>query len=233
MRRDAASVLPLEKPIPFGDPGLVVRTLTPMLTEERRARIAAVVAARTRAVVAVLEDLTDPHNGAAILRTADALGVHEVHVIEAQRDLLVASAVSKSAARWLDLHRHRTTAACVDALKARGYRVLVAAMKGEVRPQELGKIPRVAIVFGNEHTGASADLMTRADATYAIPMHGFVESLNVSVAAAITLHSAMAERGGDLDPADRLELEARCMMASVERAEEIIRELVERGAGGR
>lgn len=209
----------------------VIDALAPMISTERMERIDAVIAARIGNVVPVLEEMADPHNGAAVLRTADALGIHEIHVIEARNRFLVSRGVARGTAHWLDLHRHRDGRACIDELRARQFRVLVASTEGTVEPEEIARIPRVAIVFGNEHAGVSPSLRERVDGVYRIPMRGFVESLNVSVAAAITLWAATRDRRGDLPDAAKTALRARFMMASVRDAPLVVREILARRRG--
>jgi tRNA (guanosine-2'-O-)-methyltransferase len=209
----------------------VLEALEPMISSERRARIGSVVAARTRAVVPVLDGLIDPHNIAAVLRSADAFGVHEVHVIERDTTFMATRRIAQGTERWIDVVRHVSPEACVAALRARGHRVYVAAMDGTLGPSDLRQLPRVAVVFGNEHLGVSDAMRKLADGTYTIPMLGFVQSLNVSVAAAITLFAARGDRPGDLEPQDQCELRARFVMQSVPRADEVVREhLRRRGA---
>lgn len=195
-----------------------------MITPARWARIEAVVARRTRSLIPVLEDLADPHNGAAVLRSADAFGCHEVHVIENRHRFVVSHRVTRGAHRWLEIVRHASAVACVDHLHRRGYEIFVAAMDGTLGPEELARRPRVAVVFGNEHQGASAEVRARVDGTYRIPMEGFVESLNVSVASAITLYVASRGRHGDLDEAARDEIRARYLLQQVRDGDRIVRE---------
>lgn len=229
MRRDDPDtfLLPDDPELPAAIP-VVLAALSPLLTQERRARIEAVIAARTRAVVAVLDGLIDPHNISAVLRSADAFGVQELHLIERPDPYLAAPRVAQGAERWVDIVRHPTGEACVRALRSRGYRIFVASMEGALAPETLASEPRVAIVFGNEHAGVSQELRDLADGTYAIPMRGFVQSLNVSVAAAITLFSAMRGRTGDLDERDAQQLRARYCLKSVPQAHAIVAEYVRR-----
>lgn len=232
MRRDNPEVEPLvaqaqRAPLP-ASASVVIAALSPFITDERKARIESVIAGRTRRVVPVLERLSDPHNTAAVLRSADAFGAQEVHVIETAERFVASTRVAKGSERWLDLICHASTDACVDALHARGYRVLVAAMDGEVEPQGIAALAPVAIVFGNEHAGVSPAMRARADGAYRIPMRGFVESLNVSVAAAITLSTALAAATGDLDDTDRETLRARFLLQSIDHAEQIVHEHVRR-----
>lgn len=225
MKRDHPDVIELRGPTPLPAPASeVVRVLAPLVTEARLARMEAVVAQRTRSLVPVLEDLADPHNGAAVLRSADAFGCHEVHVIEHRHPFAVSHRVTRGTHRWLELVRHRSTASCLEHLGAQGYQVFVAAMDGTLTPEDLAQVPKAAIVFGNEHRGASEAVRRAAAGTYAIPMVGFVESLNVSVASAITLYVASRGRHGDLDEDARMEIRARFLLGQVKDAERIVTE---------
>ena len=206
----------------FVSPHDLGRDLEPLLTDERRARIDAVLAGRTRAVTVVLDGLIDPHNVSAVLRSADAFGVQRVHLVEGDTRMRVARRITQGCERWLEVMHHPSITACLRWLHEHGYRVLVASADGETTPEALPDVPRLAIVFGNEHAGASHAAREGADGTYAIPMRGFVDSLNVSVAAAITLQQAMRGREGDLDAHDRQQLRARFLLTAVPRAREII-----------
>lgn len=228
MRGDPDTYLvPEQELLPAAAP-VILAALEPLLTAERRARIDAVIGARSTAVTAVLDGLVDPHNVSAVLRSADAFGVQHVHVIQGTDPFLATTRIAQGADRWVDVIRHATSAACVRELRARGHRIFVASMEGAVAPEALAHEPRVAIVFGNEHSGVSQELRDLADGTYAIPMCGFVQSLNVSVAAAITLFSAMRGRPGDLDPEAALSLRARYVWKSVPQAEAILDEYLRR-----
>lgn len=204
----------------------IVDTLTPLVTPERRARIESIVLRRTRSLVPVLEDLADPHNGAAVMRSADAFGCHEVHIVEDRHRFAISHPVTRGTHRWLELVRHTSSELCCASLKARGYQVLVAAMDGELAPEELAGIPKVAIVFGNEHKGASDVMRRGATGSYRIPMVGMVESLNVSVASAITLYVGARGRQGDLDETERDVIRARLLLGQVRDAERIVRERI-------
>jgi len=212
------------------DTASVIAALEPLLTDERRRRITDVIAARSLAVVPVLDGLIDPHNVSAILRSADAFGVQEVHAIRRAEPYLASPRVAQGSERWVDVIDHASATQCVAALRKRGHRVFVAAMDGKLRPEALADEPKPAIVFGNEHDGVSPELFALADGSYTIAMQGFVQSLNVSVAAAITLFSAMRGRPGDLNAEQRERLRARYCMLSVPRAEEVVAEFLRRRA---
>lgn len=225
MRRDEPDVYQVRGPPPLPAPAAtVIAALSPVVTPARRARIDAVVARRSRRLIPVLEGVTDPHNGSAVLRSADAFGLQEVHVVDGPHGFLAAHAVSRGTHRWLDVVRHERAVDCVGALRSRGYEVWVAAMDGEHGPRDVGRHDRLAVVFGNEHRGASEAMRDGAHGTYAIGMRGFVESLNVSVAAAITMHAATAGRASELSPDERDELTARFLMATVRDAARIVAE---------
>lgn len=225
MKRDHPDVIELGElpPLP-AEASRIVEVLGPLVTEARLARMQGVLARRTRSLVPVLEDLADPHNGAAVMRSSDAFGCHAVHVIEDRHPFLVSHRVTRGTDRWLELVKHASTEAALAHLAERGYQVFVAAMDGELTPEQLADVPRAAVVFGNEHKGASDAVRAAAHGTYAIPMVGFVESLNVSVASAITLYVASRGRHGDLTEAERTEALARYLLASVRDAERVLRQ---------
>lgn len=213
----------IEGPPPLRRPAeLVIAALSPVVTPERLQRIEEVVAGRTDSLVVVLDRIADPHNSSAVLRSADAFGVQNVHAIVGEHGFVASSGVAKGTHRWLDVVRHETAEACARRLKESGYAIYVAAMGGEASPADLREVPRLAVVFGNEHRGVSSDMRALADGTFSIPMRGFVESLNVSVAAAITIQVLAGEGRAPLDPARRRELMARFLMNSVKNADQVI-----------
>ncbi|MEO0326810.1 MAG: RNA methyltransferase [Myxococcota bacterium] len=218
-------------PVAFGGPAplpapadAIIAALVPHVTPARWRRMQAVAAARSYAVQPVLESFHDPHNASAVLRSCDAFGIQRVHVVPGEEEFLAARKVSRGTDRWLELVRHEAIATCLGGLREAGFKVFVASMEGDVHPAELATEPKVAVVFGNERKGPSPSARELADGTYAVPMRGFVESLNVSVAAAITLQAVMRGRPGDLSAHERQALEARYLMTTLASAEAILRE---------
>jgi tRNA (guanosine-2'-O-)-methyltransferase len=193
------------------------------LVPERRARIDEVVANRTRTLTVVMEAFCDPQNVNAVLRTCEAFGIQELHVVEgAMKPYDRNKKISQNADKWLDVHRWRSSAECLEHLRAQGFAVYVTHLDAGARPlAELSFAGKVALVFGNESRGVSDDAVRLADATFAIPMRGFVQSFNVSVAAAITLAKAVerreTDRGrhGDLDAAEAAALRERFYVLAV------------------
>ena len=193
------------------------------LLPERRDRIHRAVAERTRTLTVVLEALCDPQNVNAVLRTCDAFGVQEVHVVEGpMKPWERNKKISQNADKWLDVVRWKSAAECLGHLRSRGFS-LYATRPGEASRDlaQLSFAGPVALVFGNESRGVSAEALALADLTYAIPMRGFVKSLNVSVAAAVSLARAVErrelERGrhGDLSEAEAAALRERFYVLAV------------------
>lgn len=200
----------------------VIEALEGLVLERRRQRFAEVIQARIGSVTLLLDELYDPHNRAAIVRTCDAFGVHELHALQRNGELLVQRSVATGSERWVDVHRHLTPEAAVDALLGRGYEIIATDPEGELTPVDLRSIERVALVLGNEHRGIDGVLLRAARRSVKIPMIGFVESLNVSVSAALLLVEATRGRSGDLDPALQRRWYARALFGSVPRAEAVL-----------
>jgi len=223
VRADDPDVIEIEGPPPLERPAeQVVEALRGVVTPERLQRMEQVVAGRTDDLVVVLDRIGDPHNSSAVLRSADAFGVQNVHAIVGERGFRASRGVSKGTQRWLDVTRYETAEACARRLRADGYAIYVATMDGETTPEGLRDVRRVAVVFGNEHHGVSEELRALADGTFTIPMRGFVESLNISVAAAITLQTLAHDGRSRLTPPRQRELLARFLMNSVKNADEIL-----------
>jgi tRNA (guanosine-2'-O-)-methyltransferase len=199
------------------------KTIADLLVPERKARIDAVVAGRTRTLTVVIEALCDPQNVNAVLRTCEAFGVQDLHVIEGpMKPYGRNKKISQNADKWLDVHRWRDTASCLTDLRSRGFRVYATELgPGSAPLHSLSFREPVALVLGNEHSGVSAPALALADGRFHIPMRGFVQSFNVSVAAAISLARAVErrelERGGhgDLPAADAAVLRERFYQLAV------------------
>jgi tRNA (guanosine-2'-O-)-methyltransferase len=174
----------------------------------RVARMVEILGQRLGSVVLVAEAVRRRHNVSALIRTADAFGLHEVHLVAG--DFQPSPGASRGSERWLRIERAPDSATCLQALKARGFRIWAADLApGALEPEEVPVEEPVALLFGSELAGVSPVARDRADGFVRIPMLGFVESLNVSAAAAITTRAVAARRralvGPDLDEATRLE----------------------------
>jgi tRNA (guanosine-2'-O-)-methyltransferase len=205
------------------DPERVVRILEPFVTDARRARLHDVIGRRLASVTVVLDRPYDPHNGAAVLRSCEAFAVQRLHVVERKgTPLAVARSVARGAEKWVDVTCHDSASSAVAWARAAAVPLVATHPDGELEPEDLAHIPRLALVLGNEREGIDEDLAAACAARVRVPMTGFVESLNVSVTAAILLYSATRGRAGDLDEAARLRLYARGLYLSVAHAEEVL-----------
>lgn len=225
----------------------VVARLAPFVAEARRAKIAAVVAGRTYSVVPVLEGVHDLGNVNAVLRSAEGLGYGAAHLVALQGEaaawarraseagapldpgLRKGRRQSQGADKWLDLHVWAEAGSACRRLRALGYRIVAAHLDAEAVPiAALDFTQPTALVFGNERDGVSEAVLAHADATCLIPIDGFVQSYNVSVAAALGLYHARCDRlarqgrHGDLTPQQREILTASYYLRSVRAAEQIL-----------
>jgi tRNA (guanosine-2'-O-)-methyltransferase len=200
----------------------IIAALEPLATEARRTRLQEVIAGRLACVTVVMDAPHDPHNGAAVLRSCDAFGVYRVHVVERQVPFEVSNAVAKGAERWVDTIPHASPAEAVAALRDSGHVLVGTHPAGELRPEQLADVQRLALVMGNEHDGICEELNEACEQRVRVPMRGFVESLNVSVTAAILLSYATAMRTGDVPTAERRRLYARALALSVPRALDVL-----------
>lgn len=147
------------------------------------------LAGRTRSVAVVMEQVTNPRNVSAVMRTAEVLGLQEVHVIEPAGRPKVMRSVTKSCEKYLDLFWYRTSGRALDRLRGRGYTVLAADhAEGSVPLDEVRLGEKVAVVLGSEQLGVSATLRGEADGLFYIPTPGFASYLNVSAAASLALY---------------------------------------------
>lgn len=223
--------------------------LAPHLTPARRQRICDVAARRSFAVAAVLEDIHDDGNVAAVLRTCEAVGFPAVHVIRAKTppgapapSPRPPNRVTQGAERWLELAWWDPGDPWIDRLRAAGYRVLATRAGGGRSIEQVDFTRPAAVVFGNEHTGVTDATAADADGWFSIPMAGFTRSFNVSVAVALVLQHARRSRAaalgadGDLTPEQRLILAARYAVRSLPGAAALLRRAVRDGSfdtGGR
>ncbi len=180
------------------------RLMSSMLTDQRRQRMLTAVSARTRHVKLVVQDVHNAHNVSACMRSADAFGVQDVDVVTLH-EAFRASTVARGVTHWLTLNRFKAIAPCAAELKAQGYRIAVGVPREDAKP--LGDLPldrKIAVVFGNEHDGIDPEWLPHVDDRFTIPMYGMVESLNISVSAAIVLHQLTGRARAALPPAQFL-----------------------------
>jgi tRNA (guanosine-2'-O-)-methyltransferase len=171
-----------------------------MLTDQRRDRMLHAANNRTRYLRLVVQDVHDPHNVSACLRSAEAFGIQEIDVVTL-RETFRASTVARGVNHWLSIRKHKTVKGCADGLRQAGFRIVAGVPKpGAKHLDELPLDKPLAVVFGNEHQGIDPEWHEHIDEPFTIPMVGMVESLNISVSAAIALHQLTKSARAKLPP---------------------------------
>jgi tRNA (guanosine-2'-O-)-methyltransferase len=172
----------------------LINYLSEYITPERKELFEKVLSSRTRYLTVVLEDIYQPQNASAVLRSCDCFGIQDVHIIENQNQFKVNPNVTLGSTKWLNLHHYRkkeqNTLDCINHLRNQGYRIVATSPHTndtDLENFDLGK-GKTALIFGTELTGISEIVENNADEFLKIPMFGFTESFNISVSAAITLH---------------------------------------------
>jgi tRNA (guanosine-2'-O-)-methyltransferase len=149
---------------------------------------------RTRHITIVLEDIYQPHNASAVLRSCDCFGIQDVHIIENMNKYEVNPDVALGSSKWLNLIKYRekenNTESCLKKLKSEGYRIIATTPhENDFIPETLPLDQKTALVFGTELAGLSQAALNVADGFVRIPMYGFTESFNISVSAALLLYA--------------------------------------------
>lgn len=165
-------------------------------TEKRLNKIIAATSSRQPSLRVVLENVHDPHNVSAILRSCDATGVLKVSLLYTFEKFPKTSRVSSASAnKWIEIDKYDDTMFCAKELKKQGFKIYSSMLdKNAVSLYDLDLTEKIAIVVGNEHRGVSDEMKKLSDKTFYIPMRGMIQSLNVSVATAVTLYEAQRQR---------------------------------------
>lgn len=162
--------------------------LESLVTPARLQTINQRLALRTRWICPVLEDVYQLHNTSAAVRSCDAFGIQDLHVIEQRFGKKVEREIALGSQKWVDVYRHAQPEAALQQLRAQGYRIAATTPHGDALPIDQVDLSQpIAVCFGTEKEGISDTLLQAADLRVYIPMYGFAESLNVSVAASIIL----------------------------------------------
>ncbi len=178
-----------------------IQYLENFVTENRQKTFKKVLANRTRHFTLVLEDLYQMHNVSAVIRSADIFGFQDVHIIQKKYQPKLSHAIAKGAEKWLNIVRYEQTQNAISQLKAKGYQIVATTPHtNDVNLPEFDITKPAAFFFGVEKEGLSEQVLNQADVFLKIPMYGFTESFNISVAAAIIMHSVTEKlRNSELD----------------------------------
>jgi tRNA (guanosine-2'-O-)-methyltransferase len=162
--------------------------LEEFISIERRERFISILENRTKFITVALEDVFQLHNASAVIRSCDIFGVQEAHIIENRNRNELDKNISMGAQQWVDVHRYKDTKSCINTLRKMGYKIIATTPHDDsVLLPDFPIDEKVALFFGTERDGLSTEVLNEADGFLKIPMKGFTESLNISVAAAIIL----------------------------------------------
>ena len=171
----------------------IIDFLATFITEHKKDLMDSVLAKRTKYLTVALEDIYQPHNASAVVRSADCFGIHDVHIIEGRNHYDVNPQVLRGSEKWVNIITHRgvenNTISCFKSLKKQGYKLVgTSPHASECMINDYVIDQPTALIFGTEETGLSEYAMENVDSFVRIPMYGFTESFNLSVSAAICMY---------------------------------------------
>jgi len=167
------------------------------MTSERSDRLTSVLNKRQPDLTVVLENVFDPHNISAVMRTCDAVGIQDIYILNNKipPHRKWGEKSSSSAAKWLTIHQFTDALECFSALRKQYKKIYTTHLSADtVSLHELNLTDSVALVFGNEHSGVSEEIIAMADGNFIIPQVGIIKSLNISVACAVCLYEAFRQK---------------------------------------
>jgi tRNA (guanosine-2'-O-)-methyltransferase len=167
------------------------------MTPERIKRLTSVLNKRQGDITIVLENVSDPHNISAVMRSCDAVGIQDIYILTTKipRHKKWGARSSSSAAKWLTIHQFDNAAECFSALRKKYSSILTTHLSSDaVSLHNIDFTKSIALVFGNEHSGVSDEIRELADGNFIIPQVGIIQSLNISVACAVSLYEAFRQR---------------------------------------
>jgi len=167
------------------------------MTPERSEKLTAVLNKRQNDITVVLENVFDPHNISAVMRTCDAVGVQEIYVLNTKipAHKKWGAKSSSSAAKWLTIHQFTNAQECFNELRSKYSTILTTHLSSDaVDLYAIDMTQSIALVFGNEHSGVSDEIRAMANGNFIIPQTGIIRSLNISVACAVTLYEAYRQK---------------------------------------
>jgi tRNA (guanosine-2'-O-)-methyltransferase len=167
------------------------------MTPERKEKLLKVLSNRQPDLTVVLENVFDPHNISAVMRTCDAVGIQEVFILNTKipRHKKWGAKSSSSAAKWLTVHQFDNAGECFSSLRKRYSKILTTHLSSDaIGLHAIDMTEPIALVFGNEHSGVSDEIRALADGNFIIPQVGIIQSLNISVACAVTLYEAFRQK---------------------------------------
>jgi tRNA (guanosine-2'-O-)-methyltransferase len=207
------------------------------MTEERSIRFQEVLKYRTRHFTVAVEDVYKERNASAIVRTADCFGIQDVHIIENLNEYLISENISKGAEKWVNVNiyddRTNNTGACIAELRDKGYRIIATSPHASgLGPDSFDISGKAAFFLGGEKEGLTNEVLEQADGYIKIPMYGFTESYNISVAGALMLYELTtrlhkSEINWKLSTEEQLELQLDWTIKTIASSENLIKKYIE------
>jgi len=167
------------------------------MTPERINKLTKVLLHRQANFTVVMENVHDPHNISAVMRTCDAVGIQDIYILNTKipRHKKWGSKSSSSAAKWLTVHQYTETEACFADLRKNYHRIYATHLSTDaISLYNIDFTGSIALVFGNEHEGISDEVKDMVDVNFIIPQVGIIQSLNISVACAVTIYEAFRQK---------------------------------------
>ncbi len=217
----------------------LISHLSRFISDARRKKFEEVLNNRTRHLAVVLEDIYQPHNASAVLRSCDCFGIQDVHIIENRNKYTINPDVELGASKWLSLYKYNrqahNTAACLEKLKQEGYAIAVTSLSEPAIPiRDVPVTRKTALVFGTEISGITPEAAAQADVFVRIPMFGFTDSFNISVSAALCLYELTSQlrkerpRAWQLSAAEKEDLLLEWLRVSIHKSDLIEKEFLEK-----
>ncbi len=206
------------------------------ISENKQHLFETIIENPSRHLTVVLENIYQPHNASAVLRSCDLFGVQDIHIIENSNEYTLSDQVAMGSSKWLTLKKYNeeenNTIACFDALRKEGYKIVATTPHTkDVMIADLPIDQKTALVFGTELTGLSSIAMENADAFVKIPMYGFTESFNISVSAALSLYQLTENmRKSDVNWAlseeEKIEIQIAWAMNTIKKSSMIVEDFL-------
>lgn len=170
------------------------------MLEKRQDKIKKLIRQRQSHFTVILENVRDPHNIGAVMRTCDAVGIREIFLIyshaEEHQQFILGKRASSGARKWVEVYEFDDIKTGMDYVRSKGYEKIWATkiLPGSKGLYEIDFTEKIALLFGNEHFGVSDEALSYVDGNFIIPQVGMVQSLNISVACAVTLYEGYRQR---------------------------------------
>ena len=216
----------------------LITHLSSFLSEERIGKFDEVLLSRTRKITVVLEDLYQSHNASAVIRSCEIFGIQDIHVIETNNKFSTNNEISVGSAGWVDIYNYRNgsefdSASCYYRLKKAGYSIVATTPAENSKGLDSINIEnKIALLFGTEEYGLSKQAIENSDYSVRIPMYGFTESFNVSVACSLILRD-LTERlrhsnsNWNLSEEESSDIKYSWLMKSVKNSDLIVKRFLE------